>query len=442
MAQQPLPGFHPSRRGLLKGGAFGGLGLSLFGGPTVIAAPSPASAADGFGPLLPPNQDGLQLPAGFASRIVAVSNQVVPGTSFVWHTDPDGGATFATPDGGWVYVSNAERLAGGTNAIRFAADGAIQSAYRILNNTLANCAGGPTPWGRWLSCEETPFGRVYECDPFTPNSQGVARPAMGVFQHEAAAVDPIGRAVYLTEDREDGLFYRFRPTNYPNLSSGVLEACQVLDPQGQGPIAPGQERPLVWFQVPDPTVQFFIPTRFQVPQATRFNGGEGCWYEGGLIHFTTKGNNRVWKLDPATQRLSIVYDLASSANPQLSGVDNVFVAPGGDVFVAEDGGNMEIVALTSSGAVKPVVRVFGTSGSEITGPALSPDGTRLYFSSQRNPGRTYEVSGPWLGQKSTAAVPALGNLASALTAAALAATAALLTRRDELAVRGPQPTGR
>jgi secreted PhoX family phosphatase len=189
-------------------------------------------------------------------------------------------------------------------------------------------------------------------------------------------------------------------------------------------------------------VQFFIPTRFQVPQATRFNGGEGCWYEGGLIHFTTKGNNRVWKLDPATQRLSIVYDLASSANPQLSGVDNVFVAPGGDVFVAEDGGNMEIVALTSSGAVKPVVRLVGTSGSEITGPALSPDGTRLYFSSQRNPGRTYEVSGPWLGQKSTAAVPALGNLASALTAAALAATAALLTRRDELAVRGPQPTGR
>ena len=97
---------------------------------------------------------------------------------------------------------------------------------------------------------------------------------------------------------------------------------------------------------------------------------------------------------------------------------------------------MEIVALTLSGAVRPVVRVVGTSGSEITGPALSPDGQRLYFSSQRNPGRTYEVSGPWLGPKSTAAVPAFGGLASACTAAAL------LSRRDELAGLDPRATGR
>jgi secreted PhoX family phosphatase len=424
-----------ARRQLLQRGAFGALGLSVFSGRTAIAAGGAQSPADGFGPLQPADANGLQLPLGFASRVVATSGQAVPGTNFVWHTDPDGGATFAAGDGGWVYVSNAERLQGGTNAIRFAADGTITNAYRILNGTVGNCAGGPTPWGTWLSCEETPFGRVHECDPLTPNSQGIARPRLGVFQHEAAAVDPVGRAVYLTEDREDGLLYRFIPTNYPDLANGILQAARIDDPLGQGPIQPGQVRPLTWFLVPDPTLQFFIPTRFQVPQATRFDGGEGCWYEAGSVHITTKGNNRVWRIDVANQTIQIVYDLATSANPQLSGVDNVFVTPRGDVLVAEDGGNMEIVALTGSGQVQPVVRLLGVSGSEITGPALTPDGTRLYFSSQRNPGRTYEVSGPWLGLTSVA-VPASSGLSAAVTAAALAGAGALLLRRDARAEAG------
>lgn len=426
-----------NRRMLLRRGVFGGLGLSLCGGPWAIAgATGTGSPGADFGPLLPPDQNDLQLPAGFTSRVVARSNQVVAGTSYVWHPDPDGGATFATGDGGWIYVSNAERFIGlgGVGAIRFDAAGNVVDAYRILSGTTANCAGGPTPWGTWLSCEETPIGRVYECDPFAPNSQGVARPAMGLFQHEAAAVDPVHQIVYLTEDREDGLLYRFRPTNYPNLGSGVLEAAQVLDPKGQGPIAPGQERPLAWFTVPDPTLQFFIPTRFQVPQATSFDGGEGCWYEGGLVYFTSKGDNRVWRLDTANQRLSIVYDAATSATPVLTGVDNVFVTPRGDVYVAEDGGNLEIVALDPKGVATPIVRLTGTSGTEITGPALSPDGTRLYFSSQRNPGTTYEVTGPFLGGAAPRAVPALGSIGSAIAAAAVFGLGALALRRAE---RGP-----
>jgi secreted PhoX family phosphatase len=386
-----------TRRQLLARGAqaAGALGLGLLGG--VLVAPAVrADGADDFGPLLPPNSDGVRLPEGFQSRIVAVSGRRVASTDYTWHEAPDGGATFATDDGGWIYVSNSELafFRGGVGAIRFDREGTIVDAYSILHRTTRNCAGGPTPWNTWLSCEETGNGYVYECDPFTPGSQGVARPAMGVFNHEAAAVDPIAKTVYLTEDRPDGLLYRFTPADYPDLSSGKLEAAVV---EGGGAIAPGETRTLSWRPVPDHSF-WQADSREQVPDATRFNGGEGAWYEAGVVFFSTKGDNRVWKITTATQQLEIVYDLATQASPVLNNVDNVFAAPGGDVYVAEDPGQLQIVALTRTGQVKPMVQVVGHPGSEITGPALSPDGTRLYFSSQRSPGTTFEVTGPFLAQ--------------------------------------------
>src|SRR5690606_16505945 len=80
-------------------------------------------------------------------------------------------------------------LTGGAGAIRFAADGSIVDAYGILDGTLSNCAGGLTPWGTWLSCEEWEdtegyaAGRVWECDPFGVED-AVARPALGICKHE------------------------------------------------------------------------------------------------------------------------------------------------------------------------------------------------------------------------------------------------------------------
>lgn len=395
MSAPPRRGDGLTRRVLLARGAqaAGALGLGLLG--HVLAPPRAlAAGADDFGPLEPPNADGLRLPRGFRSRIVAVSGERVGDTGYTWHSDPDGGATFATEDGGWIYVSNCERAfwLGGVGALRFDRTGRITSAYSILRRTTRNCAGGATPWKTWLSCEETSRGQVYECDPFTPGSQGIARPALGVFNHEAAVVDPVAKTVYLTEDRPDGLLYRFTPDRYPDLASGRLEAATLV---GDGPIAPGETRQLGWQTVPDPSGSD-AATRHQLPDAARFDGGEGAWYEAGRIFFTTKGDNRVWKLDPATGRLEIVYDLATSTHPILEGVDNVFAAPGGDVYVAEDGGDMQIVVLTRTGQVKPFVQVVGHPGSEITGPALSPDGSRLYFSSQRSPGTTFEVTGPFL----------------------------------------------
>jgi len=424
-------GFSRSRRVFLRQSlqSAGALGLGVIGGQVAIARPANAAGggADSFGPLMPADANGLMLPAGFSSRIVAEGlTQPVGSSPYNWHTAPDGGATFAAPGGGWIYVSNCESGAGGVGALVFAFDGTIVDAYSILTNTSTNCAGGPTPWKTWLSCEEFDGGRVYECNPFTP-SQGVVRAALGTFQHEAAAVDPGHQHVYLTEDQKNGLLYRSIPTSYPALNSGTLEAAEILDPGSQGPIAPGQTRPLAWHAVPEANplnggVQnnAHTPideraTRFQVPAATKFNGGEGCWYHDGIVYFTTKGNGRVWALDTNASTIEILYDQSTPGGQALTDVDNVYVSSFGDVYVAEDPGNLQIVALTPTGNVVPVLEVTRQRGSEITGPALSPDGTRLYFSSQRalGPvgyhGATYEVTGPFLP---TPEVSLLGSASS------------------------------
>ena len=98
-----------------------------------------------------------------------------------------------------------------------------------------------------------------------------------------------------------------------------------------------------------------------------------------------------------------------------------------------------IVAITPLGSVVPVLELTGVSSSEITGPALSPDGTRLYFSSQRNPGTTYEVTGPFAPPIS--AVPSIGGLGQALVAAALGAAGANILRGGRREDPGPPPSG-
>jgi secreted PhoX family phosphatase len=361
------------------------------------ASTAKARPASAYGPRRPPDRHGVRLPKGFRARIVARGHEKAPGTDYRWHEASDGMATFPTDDGGWILVSNSETLDGGASAIRFTARGEISDAYRILDGTIQNCSGGGTPWGTWLSCEEVEGGHVWECDP-TGRRKGAKRPAMGAFKHEAAAVDPRGKRVYLTEDLIDGGFYRFTPERWPDLSAGLLEIATV-DRQGR----------TSWTEVPDPAAAT-IPTRRQVPGSTRFKRGEGLWHDDGTVYVSTTGDHRVHAYDVHAQRFEVIYDGLASRSAPLLRVDQLTASRAGEVFVCEDlaTNEIDIGVFDRAGRVSRFLSVTGAyhEHSELTGVTFDPSGGRMYFSSQRaggkagmpGPGAIFEVSGPFRGR--------------------------------------------
>lgn len=388
-----------TRREFIQAGAATAAALTF--GPLwlreALAAPATAGASP-YGALGAADANGLALPPGFSSRMVAKGLNPVGGSGYVWPIFSDGQATFRTGDGGWILVTNHESIAAagaGTSAIRFGPDGSIAGAYRILGDTNVNCAGGPSRWGTWLSCEEADDGLVWECDP-AGKLAAEARPALGVFKHEAVAVDPVAGQLYLTEDSGDAGFYRFTPDNYPDLSAGKLEVA-VTDAAGA----------VTWAPVPDPTkAQTGTPTRQQVPGMAKFQNGEGIWYAEGVCYFTTKTDKVVWAYDARRETIERLFDRQLALDSSLDAVDNVTVTAVGDVLVCEDGGNLEIGLITSDRTVSPLIRFTGPDheDSEVCGAVFDPSGKRLYLTSQRafpigpglpGAGAVYEVSGPF-----------------------------------------------
>jgi len=157
-----------------------------------------------------------------------------------------------------------------------------------------------------------------------------------------------------------------------------------------------------WAIVPDPDGSP-TPARRQVSGAKSFNGGEGCHYANNTVWFTTKGDNRVWQLNLSDNTYELAYDdnLVNPGPAPLTEVDNITGSTFGDLYVAEDGVNMEICLITPDDRIAVFLRINGQGRSEITGPTFIPAGNRLYFSSQRGTtgspsgGITYCVTGPF-----------------------------------------------
>ena len=280
------------------------------------------------------------------------------------------------------------------SALRFRGDGRVVDAYRVLDGTTQNCSGGATPWGTWLSCEEVEDGLVWECDP-RRRRDPLAHPAMGVFKHEAAAVDPRGRRVYLTEDLVDGCLYRFTPARWPALGEGLLELAHVS--------RNGRVR---WTAVPDPAARH-VPTRRQLRAGTAFARAEGIWRHRRTVYVATTADSRVHAYDIDRERMRVVYDGLATRSAPLVRVDALTASRAGEVFVCEDMATdeIDIGLIEPSGAVSRFLSASGPEhrNSELTGVTFDPTGTRMYFASQRaggsgdlpGPGAIYEIRGPF-----------------------------------------------
>lgn len=399
-----------SRRSFLRSGLVGAGALSFgttFWSDALAGGPIAKAAAGPYGPLLPPDANGVMLPEGFSSRVIARANTPIATTGYTFPIFPDGAATFPTPDGGWILAVNSEVPGiGGASGIRFDRDGRVVDAYRILEDTSTNCAGGPTPWGTWLSCEEFDEGLVWECDP-TGATPAIAHPALGVFKHEAACVDPDREQLYLSEDLRGGGLYRFTPDDYPDLSAGRLDvACD------------GGGGRIVWKRVPDPSAAA-APLRAQVEGMLPFERGEGIWFDSGLVYLATTGDETIHAYDTSTGRIEVLYRADDVPDTPLRGVDNIVVSRSGDLFVAEDSYSndpdaMDLCIITPQREISRFLKLTGPEHrlpregeSETTGPCFDPSGTRLYLSSQRGGGFgiLYEITGPFRQSRPTPRTP-------------------------------------
>jgi hypothetical protein len=398
-----------------------------------------------FGPLVPDPGGLLDLPEGFQYRVISPrgatmsDGKPVPG-------DPDGMAAFSGPGNTTVLIRNHElgfadlhiqgvegdnpyrgghpEERGGTTAVIVGPDRRVVRDYVTSSGTRNNCAGGRTPWGTWLTCEEdreAGHGFVFEVrwdDPEGPLTRDPIQ-EMGFFSHEAVGIDPATGIVYLTEDdfrggdtvpgsdRRVSYLYRFRPekSGFPGAlqQGGVLESLAIE--QFTTPAErtadfwnTGQTFQVVWKQVDaaDP------PASAEAQGCIRFNRLEGAYFAGGAFWFddTVGGEpkfGQIFRYLPATNTLELFLEGTSAT--VMDAPDNVVVTPWGDLWFAEDGpGFNRVVGIRPDRTTYEFARVIG---SEFAGPTFSPDG-RTFFVNAQDHGLTFAIWGPFARQNRTA----------------------------------------
>lgn len=487
------------RRTFLRRGAAAAGGLAVAGplqAYSANVAMGQSTASPGYGPLRVAPGGDLMLPEGFEYRIISTQGEPMrdgkptPGIF-------DGMGAFEGPDGTVVLIRNHENRSpffpgsqdevpvevpddkeydtnglfkGGCTKVVLDSERNRIESFAVLGGTTTNCAGGMTPWGSWITCEEVvvpdtvdavnalfgsgtgqsddqvvqlpdgfgdlllgakDHGYIFEIDASTDEAVVAVpiKPA-GQFFHEAVAW--LDETLYLTEDNDvtnpqDAVaFYRYRPGFVPTRAGelaerqaeGVLEAMAISgqpDKDLRTGIPVGEAMPIEWVRIDDPTPQTDTVRQEAFGKgAARLTREEGIWVgEGGRVYFDcTNGGEaeqgQIFELDVQRQSLTLIYESEDPA--QLMAPDNLTVAPFGDLFLCEDAEAPQFVrGLTPEGQIYDFARST-TRQAEFCGACFSPDGQTLFFNQQGDredeTAVTYAVWGPFASRAGLAQAPA------------------------------------
>ena len=441
------------RRTFLRRGAMGaGAVWAASFGPFMARRAEGAAIPSPYGPVFPATDEStglqlLKLPAGFRYRsyswtgdvmadnvrcpnlhdgMAVVDAQGNSGRIILVRNHEGGAGTPYLKKPSITYLNDA--AGGTTNLIFNLRDGTWEKDWSTLAGTNRNCAGGVTPWGTWITGEETTeAGHGWSFDVGAQNGDPTPLKAMGRFSHEAMMVDHNSGYVYETEDASPSGFYRFIPNVPGKLKEGgelyMMKALNGPPNSDFGPLGTiGQTWNVEWVLIGDPEAKAMSCVNQGIALGgAKFRRLEGCWWGDTKGYFlSTNGGpvseGQVFEYDPFNERLKLIY--ASPNANDLDNPDNITVTPRGGLLLCEDaagGTNVaaeRLVALTLDGNtftfaennIELTANLIAIAGktvapgnyrnNEFAGACYSPDGKWLFVNIQ-TPGITFAITGPW-----------------------------------------------